>query len=193
MAAPNEVFLSHSSHDRRFVTRLAKVFQAHDIAFWYSRRHIRGSQQWHDEIGAALERCDWFLVVLSPSSIRSMWVKRELLFALRQERFENRIVPLLYRPCDCERLSWVLSSYQEIAFHRRFHEGCVDLLRLWGLEYQRETQGPLLPGSRRDAQHHLLPHSRREGVVMTRRNKPAPRKPQKLRGAAPDYTALPSG
>jgi hypothetical protein len=42
------------------------------------KANIRGAQQWHDEIGTALKRCDWFLLVLSPQSVRSMWVKHEL-------------------------------------------------------------------------------------------------------------------
>jgi hypothetical protein len=39
------------------------------------------AQQWHDEIGAALRRCDWFVLVLSPHTVESIWVKRELLFS----------------------------------------------------------------------------------------------------------------
>ena len=69
-------------------------------------------------------------------SVASMWVKRELIFALQQNRFENRIVPLLWQACDFDRLSWVLPSFQIIDFQRTFEDGCRDLLRLWGLGYQ---------------------------------------------------------
>ena|SRR2546427_2421434 len=54
--------------------------------------NILGAQQWHDEIGAALRRCDWFVLVLSPNAIESIWVKRELLFSLQQNRFEDKII-----------------------------------------------------------------------------------------------------
>lgn len=133
---PNEAFLSHSSEDRDFVSNLAEILRRHGIPVWYSETNILGAQQWHDEIGAALDRCDWFVIVLSPSSVHSMWVKRELIFALQQNRFEDRIVPLLHRPCNFERLSWVLPSFQIIDFHDSFDEGCRDLLRIWGLGYQ---------------------------------------------------------
>lgn len=53
---PNEVFLSHSSEDRDFADSLAEVVRAHGIPVWYSDTDIRGAQQWHDEIGAALQR-----------------------------------------------------------------------------------------------------------------------------------------
>jgi len=55
---------------------------------------------------------------------------------LQQNRFENRIVPLLWQSCDFDRLSWVLPSFQIIDFQRTFEDGCRDLLRLWGLGYQ---------------------------------------------------------
>ena len=133
---PNEAFLSHSSLDPGFVADLVHMLRRHGIPVWYSQTNIMGAQQWHDEIGAALRRCDWFLLVLSPNAVASMWVKRELIFALQQNRFENRIVPLLYQACDFDRLSWVLSSFQVIDFQRTFEDGCRALLRLWGLGYQ---------------------------------------------------------
>ena len=133
---PHEAFLSHSSLDHDFVTGLADALRRHGVPVWYSRTNIMGAQQWHDEIGAALRRCDWFLLVLSPNAVASMWVKRELIFALQQNRFENRIVPLLWQACDFDRLSWVLPSFQIIDFQRTFEDGCRDLLRLWGLGHQ---------------------------------------------------------
>jgi hypothetical protein len=97
---------------------------------------ILGAQQWHDEIGAALQRCDWFLLALSPHAVASMWVKRELLFALQQDRFENRIIPILLQPCKFDQLSWVLPSFQIIDFENPLDEGFRDLLKIWGLGYQ---------------------------------------------------------
>src|SRR4051794_18750485 len=100
MAGPAEVFLSHSSADQEFATRLADLLRRHGVPVWYSRTNIVGEQQWHYEIGAALNRCDWFLLILSENSVESMWVKRELLFALQQDRFADHIVPIHFRPCD---------------------------------------------------------------------------------------------
>jgi len=67
----------------------------------------------------------------------SMWVKRELLFALQQDRFENRIIPILLQPCKFDQLScWVLPSFQIIDFEKPLDEGFRDLLKIWGLGYQ---------------------------------------------------------
>ena len=75
---PTEVFVSHSHVDQDFAERLVGVLRRHRIPVWYSDTDIQGAQQWHDEIGRALQRCDWFIVVLSPESVASMWVKRDL-------------------------------------------------------------------------------------------------------------------
>ncbi len=130
---PQEVFLSHSSSDQQFVSPLAEVLRRHGVPIWYSKTNIHGAQEWHDEIGAALERCDRFLLVLSPSSVDSMWVKRELQFAFRQNRLDEKIVPVLYQSCDFERLSWVLPGLQYVDFRQSFEQGCRDLLRIWGI------------------------------------------------------------
>ena len=74
---PVEVFLSHSSLDREFATSIAEAMRRHAVPVWYSQTNIVGAQQWHDEIGAALQRCDWFTIILSPNCVDSLWVKRE--------------------------------------------------------------------------------------------------------------------
>lgn len=132
---PN-VFLSHASPDRQFVLRIARVLKHHNIQYWYSATHIGAAKQWHDEIGRALARCDWFLVVLTPEAVRSLWVKRELLFALNETRYGERIIPLLRRPCEYSRLSWTLPEFQFVDFTGAFEVGCRQLLQIWRLQYK---------------------------------------------------------
>jgi hypothetical protein len=133
---PGEVFLSHSRQDRDFADALGAVLERHHVPYWYSRRNLVGAQQWHDEIGSALERCDWFALVLSPAAVMSEWVKRELLFALEERRYHRRVVPLLYQPCDFTDLSWLLRSIQQVDFAgQSFDAGCRDLLRVWSMGF----------------------------------------------------------
>ena len=135
MSLPDEVFLSHSSADRAFTTNLAEVLGRHGIPVWYSDTNILGAQQWHDQIGAALQRCDWLVVVLTPDAVASTWVKRELIYCLQQDRFDDRIAPVLYRSCNYDELSWTLTSLQMIDFRVDFDAGCRELLRIWGVGY----------------------------------------------------------
>src|SRR5437588_472308 len=96
----HEAFLSHASQDDAKARRLRKVLIDHGVSVWFSPHHIMGAEQWQDEIGKALARCDWFIVALTPAAVRSMWVKRELQYALSQERYQERIIPLLFKKCD---------------------------------------------------------------------------------------------
>jgi hypothetical protein len=114
-------------------TRVAELLRAHGVPVWFSQTNIVGAQQWHDEIGSALNRCDWFAVLLSPEAVSSKWVKQELLFALRNDRYNDHIIPLRYRDCDVMRLSWTLPAFQMIDFSAEFDAGCRDLLRIWGI------------------------------------------------------------
>ena len=136
---PREIFLSHSSKDRRAAAQLAAILRDHGIPVWYSETNLVGAQQWHDEIGAALKRCDWFLILLSPHSARSRWVKRELMYALRDARYENHIVPIQFRTCDPSLLSWTLDDFQAVDLISDFDKGCRALLRTWGLGYKQPS------------------------------------------------------
>jgi hypothetical protein len=81
-----EVFLSHASQDHAKARRLRDLLVAHSVPVWFSPHHIRGAQQWQDEIGEALAPCGWFMVMLTPYAVKSMWVKRELSYALIEKR-----------------------------------------------------------------------------------------------------------
>lgn len=132
---PSEIFLSHAHQDRRLATRLAETLRKHGIPTWHSERHIVGADQWVDQIGVALDRCDWFVVLLTPNAVASKWVKRELTYALDEDRYAGRIVPLLVRDCDYRNLAWPLRTLQMIPF-ARFPTGCRALLELWGVNFR---------------------------------------------------------
>lgn len=142
---PRELFVSHSSRNRRFVKAFIEILRRHRIRSWYSEHHIIGAKQWHDEIGRALRRCDWFLVVLSPDAVRSTWVKRELMYALQRDAFQERIVPVLIKSCDLDRLSWTLAAVETIDFRGDQLSGFRRLLRIWGIPFDgvisRESSG----------------------------------------------------
>ena len=129
-----EIFLSHATPDRQTAARIAKMLAEHGLKVWFSRTNLRGAQQWHDEIGRALARCNWFLLLLSPDAVRSEWVKRELLYALDDRRYRNHILPVLVRTCQPRRLSFTLGGFQTIDLRRRYDVGCAELLAIWKIK-----------------------------------------------------------
>ena len=97
-----EMFLSHSHHDKRLTVRIAKELRRHGMAAWYSeKRHLVGAQQWLDQIGLALKRCDWFAVVLTPEAIGVNVGERAKCHCGvdRVAKYNGRIVPLFAKDC----------------------------------------------------------------------------------------------
>ena len=135
---PKEVFLSHSSENRDAASDLAEVLRVHGVPVWYSTTNIRGAQQWHDEIGRALRRCDWFLILLSRAAVVSPWVKRELMYALNHSQYEDHILPVIIEQCAHESLSWTLEGFQMVKLFNNNDEELRELLGTWGLGYDPE-------------------------------------------------------
>lgn len=100
---------------------------------WYAPRRLHPAQKWHSEIGRALARCDWFVLILSKNSVKSEWVERELVYALSHDQYNGHIIPLLKQHCNYEKLSWTLGGFQFVDFTNRFAEGRRKLLRTWGI------------------------------------------------------------
>ena len=112
------------------------MLRTRQISSWYSEKHIIAARHWHDEIGRALARCDWLIVVLTPASVRSVWVKHELLYALNKKRYQGRIIPLLLKTCRMEKLSWTLPNLQHVDFRKNREAGFRRLFQIWKLRYQ---------------------------------------------------------
>jgi len=134
---PLEVFLSHSSKDRHLAEQVVGILQEYNIPVFYAPTHLKGAREWLKVVGVALDRCDWFLLLLTPNAVESMWVDRELQYALMQPRYRDRIVPVLCQPCDFKKLSWTLQLFEIIGF-----PDCElserQLLRVWGIERRFE-------------------------------------------------------
>ena len=128
---PREIFLSHASADRKSADTVVRSLHQAGLKVWYSRSHLKGAQQWHDEIGRALKRCDWFLLLLSPAAVKSRWVKLELTYATNQARYTERIMPLVLKSCDYEALSWTLGSIQVVDASAGLDVAIATLLRIW--------------------------------------------------------------
>ncbi len=113
--------------------------RAAGLRVFYSEHEVRAAQEWHDEIGYALARCNWFLVVLSTNAPSSRWLKLELVYALQHERYHGRIVPLWLRGSDrglakvSDKVSWTLGAFQHVDFRDGFGVGLEALTRLWRL------------------------------------------------------------
>ena len=91
----NEIFISYSRRDAEFVTRLAADLDAHVAGVWFDQSAIQLGENWHDEIMEGISDCKAFVLVLSPDSVESKYVREELNKALE---LGKTIFPVIYRP-----------------------------------------------------------------------------------------------
>src|SRR3954453_10624709 len=80
------VFISHASKDDPFVADLRQALKAHKIPVWVDSRNLRGGDQLAPEIEQAIEQARQVIVVLSPNTINSPWVQREVRKAQQVEK-----------------------------------------------------------------------------------------------------------
>jgi hypothetical protein len=129
------IFLSHSSHDRRFTDDLPELLRLHYLESWYSKRDIVAGA-WEPEIYKGLNACDSFLVVLSADALRSDWVRKEVELAMRDPRYAatGRIVPVLAKPCDWQTLHPQIKRFQLVDFTTDREEAIRRLLHFWQID-----------------------------------------------------------
>jgi branched-chain amino acid transport system substrate-binding protein len=107
------VFISHSSKDDEFCTRLAEDLRGElgENAVWYDNLRLRAGDRWWRIIVEELSLCDVFILIISPASMESDWVQREYDMAFRQTK---RIIPLLYQ--DTKNIWHDLKDIHHISF-----------------------------------------------------------------------------
>ena len=112
------VFISHSSKNSNFVEKLVERLREHYIPTWYSPRNMPGGY-FSESIQQALNRCDWFLVVLSPDALKSEWVKKETKLAMDDDHFRGKVLPVLAESCNWSSIHKNIEYYQlfDYVFH----------------------------------------------------------------------------
>ena len=93
------VFISHVSADDGFVKDLRVALEGQGLTVWVDSRNLRGGNKLTPEIEQAIEHARQVLIVLSPQTVNSRWVRREVRKALEVEKQRAnegyRVIPLL--------------------------------------------------------------------------------------------------
>jgi hypothetical protein len=125
-----KVFVSHSAKDKAFVEEhVVDFLEQNGVATWYSPDDIDSAAEWERTTRQALDECDWFLVVLTPNSVASSWVRAEVHWAM--ENRADRVVPVLAEPCDWQDLHLMLRTLQLVLLNENLEEGKSRLLAIW--------------------------------------------------------------
>jgi hypothetical protein len=95
------IFLSHSHADKAFVRKLFLDLESHGVKAWLDEAEIRPGDSLIAKIEEGIEEMDYLGVALSPNSVESEWVLREVRMALTQEIGGKtvKVIPLLIADC----------------------------------------------------------------------------------------------
>ncbi|MBZ0289886.1 MAG: TIR domain-containing protein, partial [Anaerolineae bacterium] len=88
---PRHLFISYSRRDKEYAQHLSDHLRYNGFEVWIDSQ-IDYGDAWFDEIEDAIKTCAAFVLVMSPESKGSEWVKKEILLA---KRFKKPIFPLL--------------------------------------------------------------------------------------------------
>jgi len=96
------IFLSHNQRDKDFVRRLGVDLQRLGASVWLDEREIEIGDSIVTAVQTAIASADYVAVVLSPHSVQSRWVQREMEAAFAEEINSGlvKILPLLRADCD---------------------------------------------------------------------------------------------
>jgi hypothetical protein len=85
-------FISYSSKDEEFAAHLHGDLQNKGVRCWFAPHDVQGGRKLHEQIDQAIRLHERLLLVLSPHSMASEWVKTEIAKARQREVQEKRQV-----------------------------------------------------------------------------------------------------
>lgn len=95
-------FISHSSKDEEFTKRLHGRLEQEKLRVWYAPEDLKGGRKLDSQIDEAIRVHDKLLLVLSPNSMSSEWVRREIKKARKKEKQlgQSALFPIGLVPFD---------------------------------------------------------------------------------------------
>lgn len=132
-----DIFISYSSKDREKAEQLIELLSSAGLSVWIDKQGIDVSTSWSGEIVDAIDGCKAFVVLLSPSSIESKNVVREVALAFEKNK---KILPL-----DLEPVTLPASMQYHLAGLQRTPMTNIDaIIRAIGRLGLEATQAPTL-------------------------------------------------
>lgn len=133
------LFISHSSEDKPFVTRLADDLGMFAGNVWVDIWELKVGDSLKTRLKQAIHENDYFAIVLSPRSIKSNWVKYELSEALIKELVAKKVVilPIVFEEC---KIPNSIGDKIYADFRKNYDEGLLAVLKAIAQDKNREIQ-----------------------------------------------------
>jgi hypothetical protein len=98
------LFISYSTKDQAFADRLYADLQAKGVRCWFAPHDLLGGKKTHRQIDEAIRAYDKLLLILSPPSMESEWVRTEIAIARKREKEQKQEVLFPIALCPFKRI-----------------------------------------------------------------------------------------
>ena len=129
------IFLSHNSKDKPFARKLADSLASKGIYVWIDEANLKIGDSLVPSISRAIKEIDYIGAIISPNSINSEWVKKELSWAMSKE-IKNKsisILPILIESCELP--DYLMDKlYADFRNSEMYDDELKKLLRAMGID-----------------------------------------------------------
>lgn len=141
----SHVFVSYSRKDSETVDQIVARLEAENFTVWIDREEIRGGELWRKAIVEAVDKAYAFVLMLSPFSVESDNVRKEVDLA---EGAGKALVPILLAPAQLPaELRYQLAGIQWIEYYGNPEEKFSELVKVLRV-FEQELGASQLPASR---------------------------------------------
>lgn len=125
-----KIFISYNHEDRGFVDRLANDLKARELPVWWDQWEIKVGDSIIQKVSDGIAGSAYLIAVLSPHSVKSEWVQREIGSVLMKElSVDKNITILTLLLADCE-VPVLLREIKWADFRRDYKSGLQSLLQV---------------------------------------------------------------
>jgi hypothetical protein len=109
------VFISHSSKDTKLVRRIGDALRNEGFQVWDDDQIFPGDN-WAELIANQLRESDAMVVLLTPNSVDSPYINAEVGYALGEQGYKGRVIPVLAAPSEGLsqlelKIPWILKKF----------------------------------------------------------------------------------
>ncbi len=133
-----QVFISYSERDRETMEKIRNSLRRESLTVWTNTTDIQTGEDFQSAIDRGIEQTDNLVYLLSPDSVESEFVRKEIDYALS---LHKRIIPVLVRETPPESIPNALQGVQYIDLTDNIKEGdyVLDESKLLKILHQDEA------------------------------------------------------
>ncbi|MEZ2303144.1 MAG: TIR domain-containing protein [Microcoleus sp.] len=106
-----QVFISYSERDREAMEKIRNSLRRESLTVWTNTTDIQTGEDFQSAIDRGIEQTDNLVYLLSPDSVQSEYVRKEIDYAVS---LQKRIIPVLVRETSADEIPKALQGVQYI-------------------------------------------------------------------------------